>query len=200
MELLQPKELQEAAGQFGLYLGQLQERSKALTALNEPMIGDSLMKDSKTKVFWLQALVGKGQKLDMKDLKQNAAMPLGAFLRFDPWTDQVIQTHAAYEPLLSSRDKMPFEVTPVYLKLAYYKPPVSASDVAAAAAATANAQGSAGNAPVSATPAAAGTAPAIGNAPTAAPAAGTAPADGTLTTQPTPATGTSNPPAAAPQQ
>ena len=118
--------------QFGLYLAQLQERSKALTALNEPMIGDSLVKDTKTGIFWLQALVGKGGKLDQNDLKQNAAMPLASFLRFDPWTDQVVQMHPAFEPLLSSRDKMPFEVTPVYLKLSYYKAPTKAIDAAAA--------------------------------------------------------------------
>ncbi len=161
LELLQPKELSEAPGQFGLYLAQLQARSKALKALNEPMLGDGLFKDPNT--FWLQALVGKGPKLDMNDLKQNAAMPLSAFLNFDPWTDQVIQMHAAFEPLLSSRDKMPFEVAPVYLKLAYYKAPPEA----VAAPAT-------GAAPADATP---------GAAPTTGAPAGTtaAPADTTLT-------------------
>ena len=139
VELLQPAELSPAATQFGLYLAQLHERSKALSALNEPMIGDSLIKDPKTNVFWLQALEGKGGKLDMSDLKQNAAMPLSSFLRFDPWTDQVVQMHVASEPLLSSRDKMPFEVTPVYLKLAYYKAPATPADQSAATAAAAGA-------------------------------------------------------------
>jgi len=159
MELLQPKELNAAAGQFGLYLAQLQDRSKSLTALNDPMIGDSLIKDPKTNTFWLQGLVGKGPKLDMNDLKQNAAMPLSSFLRFDPWTDQVVQMHAAYEPLLSSRDKMPFEVTPVYLKLSYYKAPAPGADPGAAAAAAAGATAGTdanGNA-VSAPPAGTGT-------------------------------------------
>ena len=187
IELLSPKELNDASAQFGLYLAQLQERSKALTALNEPMIGDSLIKDPKTNTFWLQALVGKGGKLDMNDLKQNAAMPLSSFLRFDPWTDQVVQMHPAYEPLLSSRDKMPFEVTPVYLKLSYYKAPTSALDQAASAAAAAGASATTdanGNA-VAAPPASTGTpaaapaaAPSDGAAPVAAPSAGAAPAAG----------------------
>lgn len=73
--------------------------------------------------FWLQALVAKGPKLNPNDLTQQAAMPLAGFLRFDPWTDQVIQMHTTYEPLLSSRDKMPFEISPVYLKLTYWKAP-----------------------------------------------------------------------------
>lgn len=169
VELLQPKELNDAATQFGLYLAQLQDRSKALTALTEPMLGDSLIKDTKTRTFWLQALVGKGAKLDMQNLKQNAAMPLSSFLRFDPWTDQVMQMHTAFEPLLSSRDKMPFEVTPVYLKLTYYKAPGTAAEQAAAAAATAGGAGTIGAvAPVQATPDPA--------APIATPSTGAAPA------------------------
>lgn len=79
-------------------------------------------------------LVAKGEKLDMKDLKQQAAMPLSSFMRFDPWTDQVIVLHSSYEPLLTAADKMPFEVEPVYLKLNYYKAPEAAAAAPASAA------------------------------------------------------------------
>ncbi len=182
IELLQPAELSAAANQFGLYLAQLHERSRALTALNEPMLGDSLIKDPKANTFWLQALVGKGSKLDMNDLKQAAAMPLSAFLRFDPWTDQVVQMHVAYEPLLSSRDKMPFEVTPVYLKLAYYKAPVTPADQAAAtaAAAGANASGTTGASTTSPT---LNTGVVPGAGATATPPAAATPANGTAQPQ-----------------
>jgi len=190
LELLQPKELNDAASQFGLYLAQLQERSKSLTALNEPMVGDSLVKDTKTNTFWLQPLIGKGAKLDWKDLKQYAAMPLSSFLRFDPWTDQVIQMHTAFEPLLSSRDKMPFEITPVYMKLSYYKAPTTPIDQGAAAAAA-----------VGGVTPPADTATPTGDAavPQAQPSAGDAPRNTTAApAAPASATGTSNPPT--PQQ
>ena len=134
MELLSAKELADGQQYFGLYLQQLQTRVKALKALNEPMLGDGLVKGDNDPTFWMQALVAKGQKLDMKDLKQQAAMPLSSFLRYDPWTDQVITMHAAYEPLLTPADKMPFEVEPVYLKLSYYKPPAEPAPAPAAAA------------------------------------------------------------------
>ncbi len=62
----------------------------------------------------MQAITAKGPKLDMKDLKQQAAMPLASFLLFDPWTDQVFVMHSPFEPLLTAADKMPFEVEPVY--------------------------------------------------------------------------------------
>ena len=123
MDLLNAKELAGGQQYFGLYLQQLQQRVKTLSALNTPMIGDALIKSDKDTSFWMQAMVPKGIKLDMKDLKQQAAMPLASFLRFDPWTDQVVQMHTSFEPILSERDKMPFEVTPVYMKLSYYAPP-----------------------------------------------------------------------------
>ena len=123
MELLSAKELEGGQQYFSLYLQQLQQRVKSLKALNEPMIGDGLVKSDEDPTFWMAAMMSKGPKLDMKDLKQQAAMPLASFLRFDPWTDQVFVMHSAFEPLLTAADKMPFEVEPVYLKLSYYKAP-----------------------------------------------------------------------------
>ena len=123
MQLLTVKELADSQKYFGLYLQQLQLRVKSLTALNQPMIGDGLIKSDTDNSFWMAAMVPRGIKLDMKDLKQQAAMPLANFLRFDPWTDQLILMHTTFEPLISDRDKMPFEVEPVYLKLNYFKSP-----------------------------------------------------------------------------
>ncbi len=74
-----------------------------------------------------------------------AAMPLASFLRFDPWTDQVINMTYAREPIINERDKMPFEVEPVYLKLAYYAPP--AAPAAPAPAAPAACRGTNGRRP-----------------------------------------------------
>lgn len=169
IELLNAKELVGGEQYFGLYLQALQKRIKALQGLNEPLMGDGLVKSDKDDTFWMQALVSKSPKLNVNDLKQQAAMPLSAFLRFDPWTDQVTVMHTAYEPLLSPADKMPFEVEPVYLKLSAYKPP---TDNAGAPGANPAAPGAAPAAqPQAATPA-----PAAGDV--AAPAqAGTAPAD-----------------------
>jgi hypothetical protein len=133
MELLSVKDLADSQQYFGLYLQQLQQRVKALPALNTPVIGDALIKSDKDTTFWMQAMVPKGIKLDMKDLKQEAAMPLSSFLKFDPWTDQVIQIHPSFEPILSSRDKMPFEVEPIYLKLSYYNPPAPPATAVGAA-------------------------------------------------------------------
>lgn len=123
VELLGAKELEGGEQYFSLYLQQLQAREKGLKALTDPQIGDGLLRPDGT--FWLQALVAKGPKLNNSDLKQQAAMPLSQFLRRDPWTDQVIKLNTAYEPLLSARDKLPFEITPVYLRLTQWQPPAA---------------------------------------------------------------------------
>ena len=136
MQLLSVKELADGQKYFGLYLQQLQQRVKALPALNQPIIGDGLVKSDTDNSFWMAAMVPRGIKLDMKDLKQQAAMPLASFLRFDPWTDQLIQMHSTFEPIITDQDKMPFEVTPVYLKLTYFKPPEATPVAAPPAAAT----------------------------------------------------------------
>jgi hypothetical protein len=154
MELLSVKDLADSQQYFGLYLQQLQQRLKELPALNTPMIGDALIKSDKDSTFWMQAMVPKGIKLDMKDLKQQAAMPLASFLKFDPWTDQVIQMHPSFEPILNPRDKMPFEVEPVYLKLSYYAPPPPPAAPTAAPAAAPAASAPAGTPPATNAPAA----------------------------------------------
>jgi hypothetical protein len=143
---------------------------KSLKALNEPMIGDGLVKSDIDPTFWMAAITAKGPKLDMKDLKQQAAMPLASFLRFDPWTDQVYVMHSSFEPLLTAADKMPFEVEPVYLKLSYYKAPAEPAPAPSTAA------------PAADTTAAPAAAPAATDAaPAAAPA--TAPATAPTTPQ-----------------
>ena len=190
IELLGAKELVDGQQYFGLYLQQLQAREKGLKGLNTPQMGDALVKADGT--FWMQALVSKAPKLANNDLKQVAAEPLGQFLRFDPWTDQVIQMHTSYEPLLSARDKMPFEITPVYMKLTYWQPPApppAAPAGAPVAAQPADATGAPAAQPADSTvlPAPAAAAPADT---TGAPATAPPPTAG-------PTTGTSNPP---PQQ
>jgi hypothetical protein len=45
--------------------------------------------------------------------------------------------HTSFEPIINERDKMPFEVEPVYLKLAYYTAPAAPAATPSAAPAPA---------------------------------------------------------------
>jgi hypothetical protein len=119
--------------QPGLFLAQLDQRSHQLTALNTPRLGDSLLRP--TGEPWLNALIPKAPKLDINKLDQIAALPLGSQLKIDAWDDKVIRLNARQVPIMNARDKMPFEVTPVFFRLTRYTPPVSAVATPAAGAA-----------------------------------------------------------------
>jgi hypothetical protein len=56
-------------------------------------------------------------KLEMGKVDQIAALPLGGRVRVDPWTAKVELVKAKPVALLTAREKMPFEVAPVFLYL-----------------------------------------------------------------------------------
>jgi hypothetical protein len=113
----------------GLFFVQLQARAKPLKALMTPQIGDSLLRADGTP--WLGDLSKNAPKLDMDKLDQIAALPLGSRLKIDPWDDKVLQLNVKPVPLLNARDKMPFEVTPIFFRLTRYTEPAPAPTPAA---------------------------------------------------------------------
>ena len=118
LDLLNHSIYSSQLGQPGLFLAQLDARSKQLTALNTPRLGDSLLRP--TGEPWLNALMPKAPKLDMNKLDQIAALPLGSQLKIDAWDDKVIRLNTRSAPIMNARDKMPFEVTPVFFRLQRY--------------------------------------------------------------------------------
>ncbi len=59
-------------------------------------------------------------KIDWDDLSQPTALPLGSWLKTDPWDDKVHMLDAKRFAPMNARDKMPFEVTPIFYKLQHY--------------------------------------------------------------------------------
>jgi hypothetical protein len=123
--LLDKSIYKDKLGNAGLYFAQLQQREKELIALNTPRLGDSML-DS-TGQPWLIAVQKRAPKLDQDKLDQIAALPLGSRLRTDAWDDKVYTLKTTAPVLLNARDKMPFEVTPVYYKLVRYDQSQSAA-------------------------------------------------------------------------
>ncbi len=105
-------------GEAGLYFEQLQARATALKALNTPKLGDSLLDDQ--GVPWMSALEKMAPKLNWNDLNQRAALPLGSWLKVNPWDDTVRQINAKQYAYLNAGEKMPFEVTPIFFNLQRY--------------------------------------------------------------------------------
>jgi hypothetical protein len=171
----------------GLFWSQLAERGKVLKALNTPKLGDSLLKADGTP--WMDSLAHSAPKINWDDLTQVAALPLGSWLKIDPWDDKVRMLNAKRYAPLNARDKMPLEVTPLYFKLQRYdEAQLNAPAVPGAKPnATAPAQQPAGDPP--ATPSATtpgGNQPPAGNTDQPVPSQANAP-------QPPPTGGTPNP-------
>jgi len=121
VELLDNSVYHDRIPNAGLFFAQLQTRSKELKALTTPQLGDSLLRQDGTP--WLADLSKNSPKLDMDKLDQIAALPLGSHLKIDPWDDRVLQLNVKPVPLLNARDKMPFEVTPIFFRLTRYTEP-----------------------------------------------------------------------------
>ena len=117
IELLKNSPYAQKLGSGGLYLKQLAARAPTLSALLTSHLGNSLT-DSKGQVTRLSALMTSAPALDDAKLDQIAALPLGGRIKLDPWGDHVEMVKAAPVAITSIRDKMPFEVTPFFPRLA----------------------------------------------------------------------------------
>jgi hypothetical protein len=81
-----------------------------------------------------QSLTSTAANFDPKKIDQIAALPIGARLKLDPWSDHVELLKAKPIPLLSAREKMPFEVTPFMPFLTRYQKPTPGVAIDAAKA------------------------------------------------------------------
>ncbi len=122
VELLKNSNYKDKLGSAGLFLKQLAAESKALPALISPHIGN--------RVFISDQLLSAGPALAPDKLDQIAALPIGARLKLDPWTDRVDLLKAKPVALLSAREKMPFEVTPFEPFLTRYEKSESGASAA----------------------------------------------------------------------
>ena len=118
MEYLQNSMYKDRLPLAGLYYAQLVDREKVLKALNTPKLGDSLLQTDGTP--WMASLKSMSPKLNWDDLTQRPALPLGSWLKTDPWDDRVHQLNAKIYPYMNPRDKMPLDVTPIIFKLQRY--------------------------------------------------------------------------------
>jgi hypothetical protein len=136
IEYMQNSMYRDKMPSAGLFYAQLVDREKVLKGLNTPKLGDSLLKIDGTP--WLADLQKMAPKINWDDLTQTAALPLGSWIKTDPWDDKVHMLNAKRYAPMNARDKMPFEVTPIFYKLQRYDAAkVEAPAAAAPAAATA---------------------------------------------------------------
>ena len=126
LELLKNSPYKDKLGSAGLFLKQLDAQSKNLPALINPHLGN--------RPYLEGQLISTAPELKTEKLDQIAALPIGARIKLDPWSDHVELVKAKPVALLSAREKMPFEVTPFMPFLTRYQKPGSGITASAAKA------------------------------------------------------------------
>jgi hypothetical protein len=121
VQLLMNSPYKEKLDSAALFLGQLNSEAKALSALISPRLGNSV---------YLSSALGKSSSivLEPKKLDQVAALPVGGRIKMNAWDDSIEFLKTKPTPLFSSREKMPFEVTPLLPYLTRYRPPTTADN------------------------------------------------------------------------
>ena len=154
LSLLQSSPYKDKLDSVGLFLRQVDDRRRVLPHLIRSDMGNSLTTGSAGDLR-LQALTKNAPKLEPRKVTQVAALPLGGRIRVDPWNNRIEINKSKPVQLLSAREKMPLEVTPVFPHLtrlgegtATSAAPVDSSvSVAPMAPAPAQAQAPAANEP-----------------------------------------------------
>ena len=126
IELLQNSPYKEKLASAGLFLRALGDHSRELTWLVSPHFGNRLANDNALRV----AVVQQSPKLEPTNIAQIPALPLGSRVKLDPWDDHVEMLKGKQPALLSVRDKMSFEVTPIYPNLVTFNSAAARSEIA----------------------------------------------------------------------
>ena len=111
VELLRNSPYKDKLHSAGLFLRALQAHSKELTWLISPNFGNKMAKGG--DVLRMESLIQGSPELKTADVRQIAALPLGSRIKLDPWDDHVILKKSKPEAIISARDKLAFEVTPM---------------------------------------------------------------------------------------
>ena len=121
LEFLQKSPYKDKLNSAGLFLRALETRKHDVTWLISPHFGNRF-----TRLNLIHTTAETtAPPLEMRNLAQLPALPLGSRIRLDPWNDRVEMQKGKTVPLVSARDKMSFEVTPMFPNLVRFAPPPS---------------------------------------------------------------------------
>jgi hypothetical protein len=123
IELLGKSPYKDKLSDAGLFLRAIAANAKALTNLIQPHLWDYIVEGGQS----LAALMQKAPALMPERLDQIAALPLGARLVVDPWSDRLDLLKTPSVPLTSAREKVPLAITPLMPYIRYAEAPVRTS-------------------------------------------------------------------------
>jgi hypothetical protein len=113
LALLQNSPYHDKLQSVGLFLREVDARRNLLPHLLGAEMGNSLT-TGRGDDLRMKELTTNAPRLEPKKVEQIAALPLGGRIRVDPWNNKIEISKAKSVQLLTAREKMPFEVTPVF--------------------------------------------------------------------------------------
>jgi len=126
MQLIQNSPYAGKLGKADLFFAQLNSQAKELKQLISPRLGNQLVGLARS---WNGTTA-----LHPNDKDQIAALPLGSRIKLDPWDDGIDLLKAPRQTILSAREKMPFEIAPLYPYATKYQETASNQDTKPSAA------------------------------------------------------------------
>jgi Peptidase family M48 len=112
LQLLQNSPYKDKLASAGLFFAAMQAEAPQLPNLIKGQFSNSI--DSPDTGVRMSSLVSSAPALQPKDVKQIAALPLGGRIKLDAWSDQLSIKKTQPVRLQSAKEKMPFEVTPMF--------------------------------------------------------------------------------------
>jgi hypothetical protein len=116
VRLLSSSPYKEKLSNAGLFLKALGSRAPRLPHLIQANLNHQMLAGN--NLLHLSELVTAAPELEESKIEQIAALPLGSRVKLDPWTNRITLIQTRPVSLLSAREKMPFEITPLAPHLA----------------------------------------------------------------------------------
>jgi hypothetical protein len=111
LALLSNSPYKDKLGNAGLFLRELAAHASELSNLIRPHLGSGL---ANGKAIRMSTVLNAAPPLEVRKTDQIAALPLGGRVRLDPWSGRVELVKSKPVALTTSREKMPFEITPFF--------------------------------------------------------------------------------------
>lgn len=118
VKLLGSSPYKDKLGKAGLFLQALEQIAPQAPNLFGAHMGNRLI-DAHHQLRMAQLLQG-APKLEPNSIDQIAALPLGARIKVDAWSDNIRLMKSQPVAFITAKDKMPFEITPLMPYLTWY--------------------------------------------------------------------------------
>ena len=112
LELLQNSPYKDKLSSASLFLAAMQADSPQLPHLLKGHFGNPL--ETTEGGVRMSTLAASAPALQVRDIKQIAALPLGGRIKLYAWSDQLTIQKGPAVQIVTAKEKMPFEITPMF--------------------------------------------------------------------------------------